>query len=157
MSGTNILMNCSTLAIHIFSMVISLIILALIIYRFHYNNLYRRQISSSPFDDQISLILIGNTYLVFFIYHLAWLSIIFRTFIGDFSLLKDHFYLGDSKLCRIQVDIIFFLTSQIYHSFLLQALYRLFKIISISRLTPIKIFQVSLNNIPIYILMIIFN
>ncbi|CAF4019381.1 unnamed protein product, partial [Adineta steineri] len=58
MSGTNILMNCSTLAIHIFAMVISLIILALIIYRFHYNKLYRRQISSSPFDDQISLILI---------------------------------------------------------------------------------------------------
>ncbi|CAF3839486.1 unnamed protein product [Adineta steineri] len=95
MSGTNILMNCSTLAIHIFSMVISLIILALIIYRFHYNKLYRRQISSSPFDDQISLILIGNIYLVFFIYHITWLSIIFRTFIGDFSLLKDHFYFGD--------------------------------------------------------------
>ncbi|CAF1260628.1 unnamed protein product [Adineta steineri] len=161
MSATGILMNCCTTLIHIFSMVISLIVLIVIIYRLYHNKLYRRHINvrslSSVFDDQISLILLGNTYLVFFIYHIAWISITMRTFIGDFSLLKDIIYLGDSTFCRIQVGIIFFLTSQMYHSFLLQALYRYFKIIYSSNLSTIIFCQMSLNNISIYILMIIFS
>ncbi|CAF1418846.1 unnamed protein product [Adineta steineri] len=142
-------------------MIISCIILVLIIYRLYYNKFYRRQsnsgCSTSVFNDNISLILIGNTYLIFFIYHITWISIIFRTFIGHFSLLKNLIYLGDSKVCRIQVGIIFFLTSQMYLSFFLQALYRLFRIILISKLSTIKICQMSLNDISIYIFMIIFS
>ncbi|CAF0824949.1 unnamed protein product [Adineta steineri] len=161
MGSTSILMNCCTIVIHTFSMIISLIILILIIYRVYYNKLYRHQIDmqcrSSTFDDNIALILIGNTYLIFFIYHIIWISISLRTFIGDFSLLKDIIYHTDSKVCRIQVGIIFFLTSQMYHSFILQALYRYFKIISISKLSTIKICHMSLYNISIYILMIIFS
>ncbi|CAF4177520.1 unnamed protein product [Adineta steineri] len=142
-------------------MIISLVVIVLIIYRLRYNKLYRRQIdirfSTSPFNDNISLILIGNMYFIFFIYHIIWISITLRTFIRDFSLLKDIIYFDDSKICRIQVGIIFFLTSEMYHSFFLQALYRLFKIILISRLSTIKIYHMSLNNISVYILMIIFG
>ncbi|CAF4407199.1 unnamed protein product, partial [Adineta steineri] len=43
-------------------MIISLVVIVLIIYRLRYNKLYRRQInirfSTSPFNDNISLILI---------------------------------------------------------------------------------------------------
>ncbi|CAF0991069.1 unnamed protein product [Adineta steineri] len=142
-------------------MIISLIVLILIIYRLRYNKLYRHQIDiqcrSSTFDDNIALILIGNTYLIFFIYHIIWISISLRTFIRDFAFLKDIIHYGDSTFCRIQVGIIFFLTSQMYHSFILQALYRHLKIISISKLSTIKICHMSLYNISIYILMIIFS
>ena len=142
-------------------MLISLIILILIIYRLYYNNLYRRKIdiriSSSVFDDNISLILVANTYLIFLIYHLTWISLTFRTFIGDFFLSMNILNLGDSIACRIQVGIIFFLTSALYHSFLLQALSRLFNIIFISRLNTIKICRMSLDSIWIYILMILFS
>ncbi len=155
MESTGILMNCITLVIHIFSLFISLTVLILIIYRLYFNNLYQRKIdiriSSSVFDDNISLILVANTYLIFLIYNVIWISLTFHTFAGDFSLLKVG---GDSIACRLQVGIIFFLTSALYHSFLLQALSRLFHIIFISRLNEIKICGMSLDSIRIYILMI---
>jgi hypothetical protein len=161
MDATGILMNCATLATHIFSIIVSFTILILVIYRLYFNNLYRRtvdlRVSSSTFDDNVSLILIGNTYLILVLYSATWISLTFRTFAGDFSLLNNSLHLGDSMVCRVQVGIIFFLTSALYHSFCIHALSRFVNVIFISRLNTMKICKISLNGIQFYILLIIFS
>jgi hypothetical protein len=88
---------------------------------------------------------------------ILWISVTIRTFIGDFFLLKDFLYLGDSTFCRIQVGTIFFFTSLMFHSFLLQAISRFINIIFISRLNTMKKCGMSLNGIWFYILLMILS
>jgi len=128
---TNILINCITVLLHIFSMITSICCFILIVYRWNFNlhHLRRTSITSiSYFDDPIELLLIGNTYLIFIVFSATWLSILIHTVAGDFSVFENFLYLGDSTACRVRIAMIFFLTSAFFHSFLLQALRCFFKV-----------------------------
>ncbi|UJR08780.1 hypothetical protein I4U23_013036 [Adineta vaga] len=157
MKSTSILINCTSLFLHILSIIVTFVFLILLIYRLYFNCIYRRHSdaiipssSSSPFDDNISLILILNTHFICLIYSIVWIPMIMRTFAGDFSLFKDFLYFGDSNICRAQVGIIFFLTTQLYHSILLQALYRYIRIDAI-----LKTDRKLLRTVWFYILLIV--
>ena len=75
----------------------------------------------------------------------------------DFTILTDFLNLNDFLTCRIQVAIIFFLTSAFFHSFTLQALYCFFKITFYSTLPMKKKSLLSLHHIFTYILLILIS
>jgi hypothetical protein len=108
----------------------------------------------SLFDDSISLLLIGNTYFIFIVFGVTWLSILIHTIAGDFSIFQTILDLGDSNGCRVRVGLIFVLTSAFFHSFLLQALRSYFKVIFNSSLNSKKLYCLSLNHIFTYIILI---
>lgn len=160
MKRINILINCISVVLHMFSMITSIVLLILIVYRWHFNRHHRRRASiasASLFDDSIALLLIGNTYLIFIVYSGAWLSNLTYTIAGDFSILQNFLYLGDSKACRIRVAIIFFLTSAFFHSFLLQALRCFMKVIFHSTLHTKKLCYFSFDHMSTYILLILIS
>jgi len=139
-------------------MITSIYWLVLIVYRWNFNRHHRRRISITSifhFDDSIALLLIGNTYLILILYSATWLSILIHTIAGDFSILENFLYLGDSTACRVRVAIIFFLTSALFHSFLLQALRCFFKVIFHSTLRTKKLCYLSLDHMFTYILLIL--
>ena len=147
-----------SILLHTFSMILSLSIFILIVYRWNYNRLHHRHHainSISVFDDSIALLLIGNTYFTFIIYSATWLSILIHTLPGDFSIFTNFLYLDDSTGCRIRVAMIFFLTSAFFHSFLLQALWSYIKVKFHSTLHSRKIYCFRLNLIFTYVLLII--
>ncbi len=158
MRMTNISLNCVTVLLHILSMITSIYVFLSIIYRWNYNRHHRRPTSivlASPFDDSISLLLIGNTYFIFIFYSAVWLSVLIYTIAGDFSIFQSFLYLGDSIGCRVRVGLISFLTSAFFHSFLLQALRSFFKVKFHSSLDTKKLCCLSLDHIFTYILLIL--
>lgn len=78
------------------------------------------QISSLSANNNISLIILAHIYLIFSIHSLSWISITFRTFLADIF----QIYLGDSIFCRIQISVLFFLTSTFFYNLIIQAFYR---------------------------------
>jgi hypothetical protein len=158
MQKINVIINCVSVLLHIFSLITSICILILIIYRLNFNRHYRRRVSKtsvSLFEDSISLLLIGNTYLIFIAYSATWLFVLFYTVAGDFSLFQTTLHFGDSNACRAQVALIFFLTSAFFHSFLLQALRCFIKVIFHSTLHTKKLCYLPLNRTFTYILLIL--
>jgi hypothetical protein len=154
----NILINCISVLLHILSMITSICLFALIVYRWNFNRHRRKRISIisvSLFDNSISLLLIANTYLIFIVYSATWLSILIHTVAGDFAIFETFLYLGDSIACRVRVAMIFFLTSAMFHSFLLQALWCFFKVIFHSTLHTKKLCYFSLDHVFTYILLIL--
>jgi hypothetical protein len=134
----------------------SIYLFALIVYRWNFNCHHRQRISLtsvSLFDNSISLLLIGNIYLIFIVYSATWLSILVHTVTEDFSIFETFLYLGDSIACRVRVAMIFFLASVMFYSFLLQALWCLFKVIFHSTLHTKKLCYLSLDHMFTYILL----
>lgn len=144
-------------------MFFSLITLILIISRLYYNIRYRRfrtfQISSISIEDINSLIYVGNTYFILLLYSITWISMLLRTFLGDLFVLPNIIYLGDSTFCRIQVSLVFILTSALFNSLLLQVLYRYIRIINDSSRQDEASFlcRFEYHDTKFYILMIILS
>lgn len=158
MKTINICINCVTVLLHISSLMTAIFCFLLIVLRWNFNRHHRQHISinsASLFDDSIVLLLFGNTYLTLILFSVTWLSILIRTIIGDFSIFKSIFYLDDSIICRVQVALIYFLTSTLFHSYLLQALRCFFKVVFYSTLNEKKLWYLPLNHMWTYILLIL--
>lgn len=147
MEPVAVLMNCCVILAQTVSLFICVVILTLIIYRFRFNRRHRRHVDllgfACVFDDDTSLLLLANTYVILLFYTSAWLSLSVRTFVGDFGLLSDMSKLGDSRWCRMQVAVIFFMTSALYHSVILQTLFRFVRIVFIFKLKSLRFCGVS--------------
>ncbi|CAF3414169.1 unnamed protein product, partial [Rotaria sp. Silwood2] len=87
----------------------------------------------------------------------TWLSVLVHTIAGDFSILKNFLYLEDSMACRLRVAMIFSLTSALFHSFLLHALWCFFKVIFHSIFNVKILCYFSLHRVYTYILLILIS
>ena len=146
-------MNGLTIFLRAFSWLNSFVILTLLICRFNRNRKNRRRSSkTSIFDDNISLLLIGNTYIIVLMMDTTWLIMTFNTWAGDMNLKEVLLYHADSFLCRGLVAHLFALTSALYDSFLLQAVWCYLKIVFHSRLSSMKICRLPMKHLLTYLI-----
>lgn len=153
----NIVINSASVLLHILSAITSMIIVLLVFFRWNFNRKHHLRhsiISICCFDDSISLLIIGNIYWILFCYSTTWLSVLFHTIAGDFSILEDVLNLQDSTACRLRVALIFTLTSALFHSFLIHALWCFFKVIYHSESNVKILWFLSPNHVSTYIILI---
>jgi hypothetical protein len=158
MSTISVVLNCTALPLNSISLIISLSVFVSIVYRL-YQNFRRRRLPATATQsisvDSISLLLIGDTYIVIIGYLLSWFLLGIRTLIGDFSLVNTA-YTEDPLACQIGACLLTFLAGKLYCNFCTQALSRFARIVLGNR-EQILPCGISLNRISGNIILIILN